>query len=74
MRKSISVAKFVQDFMKYYPFSKGLSIYDAHMEGGGGGFEKIAKIADGCGCLKEGSVGKTKMGEQSHTKKIIHNA
>ena len=57
--------------MKYYPFSKGLSIYDAHMEGGGGGFEKIA---DGCGSLKEGSVGKTKMGEQSHTKKIIHNA
>ena len=40
MRKSISVAKFVQDFMKYYPFSKGLSIYDAHMEGGGGGMLK----------------------------------
>ena len=68
------VTKFVQYFMKYYPFCKGLSIYDAHTEGRGGGFEKMAKIVDGCGCLKEGSVGKAKIGEQSHTKKIIHNA
>ena len=67
----MSDAKFVQYFMKY-PFCKGLSIYDAHTEGEG--FEKMAKIADGCGYLKGRSVGKAKVGKQSHTKKIIHTA